>query len=313
MSAKLRSQGVLWKSAGAVAPDVPLGERTNGVFLGTNVRSGIARCLIVRTGSSTELGAIAERLTTHPPETEFDRGIKHFGYLLTSAMLVLVLVLFAAHVFLGRAPLETLLFSVALAVGLSPELLPAILSVNLARGASMMAHRGVLVRRQCDREPGSMDVLFTDKTGTLTEGIVKVEGAYNPGGAPARSVLDLAACNAALETGLANPLDDALLEATTPNVSVAKKLAEIPFDFTRKRVTVVVERATAWCSSRKARSITSWMCAPPCRTGRRWTTERNPRSGRATTNGAATASASSRSRHGLLAGATPTRATTSAR
>jgi Mg2+-importing ATPase len=231
------------KSAGAVAPDVPLGERTNGVYLGTNVRSGTARCLIVRTGSSTELGAIAERLTTHSPETEFDRGIKHFGYLLTSAMLVLVLVLFAAHVFLGRAPLETLLFSVALAVGLSPELLPAILSVNLARGASMMAHRGVLVRRlNAIENLGSMDVLFTDKTGTLTEGIVKVEGAYNPGGAPARSVLDLAACNAVLETGLANPLDDALLEATTPNVSVAKKLAEIPFDFTRKRVTVVVER-----------------------------------------------------------------------
>jgi Mg2+-importing ATPase len=232
------------KCAGAVAPDAPLGERTNGVFLGTNVRSGTARCVVVRTGSSTEIGTIATRLVSHPPQTEFDRGITRFGYLLTSAMLVLVLVLFAAHVFLGRAPLETLLFSVALAVGLSPELLPAILSVNLARGASMMAHRGVLVRRlNAIENLGSMDVLFTDKTGTLTEGIVQVEGAYDPAGVHARSVLDLAACNAALETGLANPLDDALLQAAPPEVSAAKKLAEIPFDFTRKRVTVIVDRS----------------------------------------------------------------------
>ncbi len=231
------------KFAGAVARDAALGERTNGVFLGTNVRSGSARCVVVRTGSSTEIGAIATRLVSRPPQTEFDRGIAHFGYLLTSAMLVLVLLLFAAHVFLGRAPLETLLFSVALAVGLSPELLPAVLSVNLARGASMMAHRGVLVRRlNAIENLGSMDVLFTDKTGTLTEGIVKVEGAYDPAGVPARAVLALAACNAAFETGLANPLDDALLAATTPTVSPATKLAEIPFDFTRKRVTVVVER-----------------------------------------------------------------------
>src|SRR5207253_2057819 len=105
-----------------------------------------------------------------PPATEFEQGITRFGYLLTSVMLVLVLVLFAAQVFLGRSPLETLLFSVALAVGLSPELLPAILSVNLARGASMMAQRGVLVRHlNAIENLGSMDILFTDKTGTLTE------------------------------------------------------------------------------------------------------------------------------------------------
>jgi Mg2+-importing ATPase len=231
------------KAPGVAALHAPLRDRDNCVFLGTNVRSGTARCLVVRTGSSTELGAIARRLTAHPPDTEFDRGIRHFGYLVTTAMLILVLVLFAAHVFLGRAPLETLLFSVALAVGLSPELLPAILSLNLARGASMMARDGVLVRRlNAIENLGSMDILFTDKTGTLTEGIVKVAGAYDAAGVPSPHVLDLAATNAALETGLANPLDTALLGATSADVSGLKKLAEIPFDFTRKRLTVVVAR-----------------------------------------------------------------------
>ena len=105
-------------------------QRTNCVFLGTNVRSGTARCLVVRTGSATECGAIASRLMLRPPETEFDRGIRHVGYLLTSAMLILVVVVFAAHVLQGRPSVETLLFAIALAVGLSPELLPAILSVN---------------------------------------------------------------------------------------------------------------------------------------------------------------------------------------
>jgi Mg2+-importing ATPase len=111
--------------------------------------------------------------TLRPPETEFDRGIRHFGYLLTSAMLIMVLVVFVGHMFGGRPPVETLLFSVALAVGLSPELLPAILSVNLARSAQAMAHRGVLVRRlNAIGNLGSMNVLCTDKTGTITEGVV---------------------------------------------------------------------------------------------------------------------------------------------
>ena len=135
------------------------------------------------TGSATQFGAIAHRLTLRPPETEFDRGLRRFGYLLTSAMLVMVLVVFAANMLLGRPPIETLLFSIALAVGLSPELLPAILSVNLARGAQLMARHGVLVKRlNAIENLGSMDVLCTDKTGTLTEGVVELEGAYDERG-----------------------------------------------------------------------------------------------------------------------------------
>ena len=154
----------------------------------------------------------------------------------------MVFLVFIIHVVNGRPPIETLLFSVALAVGLSPELLPAILSVNLARGAQMMARHGVLVRHLTAIENlGSMDVLCTDKTGTLTEGLVVLEGAYDAVGAPSADVQKHGAWNAALETGLASPLDDAILSAAAPDLSAVRKLAEIPFDFVRKRVSVVVE------------------------------------------------------------------------
>ncbi|MGE0450627.1 MAG: magnesium-translocating P-type ATPase [Vicinamibacterales bacterium] len=230
------------KLPGAVAATAELRERTNCVFMGSNVRSGSAACLIVMTGRHTALGAIAQRLTASPVETDFDRGIRRFGYLLTRAMLVMVLVVFVVHVFGGRPPAETLLFAVALAVGLSPELLPAILSVNLARGAQMMARQGVLVRRlNAIENLGSMDVLCTDKTGTLTEGVVELEGAYDSSGQPSSEVLRLAACNAALETGIASPLDDAILKACPVSVAAMRKRAEIPFDFVRKRVGIVTE------------------------------------------------------------------------
>ncbi|HET7156725.1 MAG TPA: HAD-IC family P-type ATPase, partial [Hyphomicrobiaceae bacterium] len=189
------------KRPGMALASAGLAKRGNCVSLGTNVRSGTAQFLVVKTGPSTAFGAIAHRLTLRPPETEFDRGIRRFGYLLTSAMLIMVLLVFVAHVFHGRPPVDTLLFAVALAVGLSPELLPAILSVSLARGAQMMARHGVLVRRlNAIENLGSVDILCTDKTGTLTEGVVQVEGAYDATGVSSEAVMDLAAWNAALET-----------------------------------------------------------------------------------------------------------------
>jgi Mg2+-importing ATPase len=229
------------KHPGVVAASTPLAGRTNCVFMGTNVRSGTARCLVVRTGRATQFGAIAQRLMLRPPETEFDRGIRRFGYFVTVAMLVMVLVVFLAHMLRGRPPIETMLFAVALAVGLSPELLPAILSVNLARGAQIMARGGVLVRRlNAIENLGSMDVLCTDKTGTLTEGEVSVEGAYDDSGKQSEDVLRLATQNAALQTGLTNPLDEAILRTESPDSPRWQKLGEIPFDFVRKRLSVIV-------------------------------------------------------------------------
>jgi P-type Mg2+ transporter len=230
------------KRVGTSAAGTTTAGRTNCVFLGTHVRSGCARALIVRTGAATEFGAIAGRLSVRRPLTEFDRGIQRFGYLLTTAMLLMVLLVFLAHVMQGRPAVETLLFAVALAVGLSPELLPAILSVNLARGAQSMARGGVLVRHlNAIENLGSMDILCTDKTGTLTEGVIRLEGAYDASGRASTEALQFAAMNASLESGLPNPLDAAILSAYQPDVSNVHKLAEVPFDFVRRRTSVIVQ------------------------------------------------------------------------
>jgi Mg2+-importing ATPase len=232
------------KAAGITDDAAPIASRTNCVFHGTNVRSGSARCLVVATGGDTEYGGIAHRLLHVPPETDFDRGLRHFGYLLTSAMLMLVLAVFAVHVMLGRPPAMTLLFAVALAVGLSPELLPAILSVNLARGAQSMARGGVLVRRlNAIENLGCMDVLCTDKTGTLTEGVVRLDAALDDDGQASDQVLALAAINAGLETGIASPLDEAITVVRAIDPASVDKRGEVPFDFVRKRVTVALTAA----------------------------------------------------------------------
>ena len=231
------------KRPGLCGVETPLAGRANCVFLGSSVRSGTARVLVVATGATTAYGHIAARLRLRPPETEFDRGVRQFGIFLTSAMSALVIAVFAVNVVFGRPVVDALLFSIALAVGLSPELLPAILSVNLAHGARSLAAHGVLVRRLAAIENlGSMDVLCTDKTGTLTEGVVGVAGAYDVDGRPDVRVLALAVLNARLQTGLVNPIDQALAQqaAPAPDGAVAVKLAEVPYDFTRRRLSVVV-------------------------------------------------------------------------
>lgn len=230
------------KRAGAVAPDATLPERLNMVFLGTSARSGIARALIVATGGQTAYGQIAERLALRPPETEFERGIRKFGLLLTQIMTALVLGVFAVNVVLAKPVVDSLLFAIALAVGIAPELLPAIMSINLARGAQNMAGRGVIVRRlNAIENLGSMDTLCTDKTGTLTVGVVGLDGALDVDGEPSAEVQRWAYLNAAFQTGLRNPLDEAILAQPHPDTAGMDKLAEIPYDFTRKRLSVVVD------------------------------------------------------------------------
>ena len=229
------------KTPGVVAVHAGLVERTNCVFMGTSVRSGSARALIVQTGPDTTFGPIAERLTLRPPETEFERGIRRFGYLLTEVMLVLVLVVFAVNVFLQKSVLDSLLFSIALAVGLTPQLLPAIVSINLSKGSQVMAAHGVIVRRLESIENfGSMDVLCTDKTGTLTEGVVQLDGALDVAGRPSDEVFRHAYLNAHFQTGLANPLDEAIIAHGQPDIGGFSKVDEIPYDFVRKRLSVVV-------------------------------------------------------------------------
>jgi Mg2+-importing ATPase len=230
------------KTPDPVAPGAGLTGRTNCVFMGTNVRSGSAHVLIVETGPATAFGQIAQRLTLRPPETEFERGIRRFGYLLTEVMFVLVLIVFAVNVFSQKPVLDSLLFSVALAVGLTPQLLPAIISINLSKGSQRMAANGVIVRRLESIENfGSMDVLCTDKTGTLTEGVVRLDGALDAAGEQSDEVFRCAFLNARLQTGLANPLDQAILAQPAPEIAGVVKVDEVPYDFVRKRLSVVVK------------------------------------------------------------------------
>ncbi len=231
------------KKPGVVAENAGLPDRTNEVFMGTNVRSGSATVLIVETGLNTAFGQIASRLTLRPPETEFERGIKRLGYLLTEVMFILVLSIFFFNVLFHKPVLDSLLFSIALAVGLTPQLLPAIININLSKGSQSMAEHGVIVRRlELIENFGSMDILCTDKTGTLTQGVVQMDGALGVDGEPSAQVLLFAYLNAHLQTGLANPLDEAIVSKGAPGAEAYQKVDEIPYDFIRKRLSVVVEK-----------------------------------------------------------------------
>jgi Mg2+-importing ATPase len=232
------------KQPGVLDADTPIARRTNAVFLGSSVRSGTAKLLLVHTGERTAFGAIGARLRVAAPETEFSRGVQQFGVLLVRAMVLMVLFVLIVNQLLGRPWIESLLFAVALAVGLSPELLPAIMSLTLAAGARRMAAGGVIVRHlEAIENLGSMDVLCTDKTGTLTEGEMSLHGAVSPDGAAAPELLRLAFLNAALETGIDNPLDAAIVAAGQRaglTLDGIDKVDEIPYDFQRKRLTIVV-------------------------------------------------------------------------
>jgi Mg2+-importing ATPase len=232
------------KEPGVAGESASLAERTNCVFMGTNVRSGSAQALIVLTGTDTAFGQIADRLALRPPTTEFERGIRRLGYLLSEVTLLLVFAVFAINVLFHKPPLDSLLFSLALAVGLTPQLLPAIININLSKGSQAMAAGGVIVRRLAAIENfGSMDVLCTDKTGTLTVGVVRLDAALDSNGEPSADLLRDAFLNASFQTGLANPLDEAIVaQAREAGVDGAGfvKLDEIPYDFIRKRLSVAV-------------------------------------------------------------------------
>jgi Mg2+-importing ATPase len=232
------------KRPGAVAADATMSERFNLLFMGASVRSGTGEMLVVRTGLRTAFGDIAARLRAAPPETGFARGLRQFGTMLLRVMVVMVLFVLTVNQLLHRPFIDSLLFAVALAVGLSPELLPAIVTVTLSAGARALALRGVIVRRlEAIENLGGMSVLCTDKTGTLTQGRIRLEAAVGPDGAANDEVARLAFLNAAFETGIANPMDEAIVAAGRAGGLSERgwrKFAEIPYDFSRKRLTVVV-------------------------------------------------------------------------
>ncbi len=229
------------KRAGVVPAEASLPKRTNAVFMGTHVVSGTASVVIARTGGNTEFGAISGRLAARPPETEFEHGIRRFGYFLMEVTLMLVVAIFAINVYFKRPVLDSFLFSMALAVGLTPQLLPAIISINLSKGARRMADHKVIVKRMAAIENfGSMNVFCSDKTGTLTEGRVSLAAALDAGGRDSERTLLYARLNATLETGFTNPIDEAIRGLDGPGINGYKKLSEVPYDFSRKRLSVLV-------------------------------------------------------------------------
>jgi Mg2+-importing ATPase len=226
----------------AVLPaETLLGQRNNALWMGTHVVSGSATALIVHTGKETEFGKVSERLKLRPQETEFEHGIRRFGYFLMEVTLLLVVGIFAINVYLGRHILDSFLFSLALAVGLTPQLLPAIISINLSHGAKRMAQKKVIVKRLSSIENfGSMNVICSDKTGTLTEGIVQLQSALDVDGNESEKVLLQAYINAFYETGFTNPIDVAIRNNKQFDLSGYQKQDEIPYDFIRKRLSILV-------------------------------------------------------------------------
>jgi Mg2+-importing ATPase len=220
-----------------------ISEWDNYVFLGTSVVSGTAVAVAAKTGGSTEFGKIVKNLAVREPETEFERGLRRFGLLLMEVALVLVIVVFFMNALFKRGALESLLFAVALAVGLTPELLPMIISVNLSKGAMAMSKKEVIVKRLASIQNfGNMDVLCTDKTGTLTENVITLVLHVDMEGKDDEKVLLYSYLNSYYETGLKSPLDDAILRYKDLNLTGYEKIDEVPFDFVRRRVSIVLGR-----------------------------------------------------------------------
>src|SRR5215831_13737485 len=218
----------------------------DAVLLGTSVISGTATAVATATGVRTQFGGIAERLTARPPETEFEHGLHRFSALILKTTLVLVLFILTISLALRRDPFESLLFAVALGVGLTPEFLPVIASIALTEGAVRMAREHVIVKRlPAIQNFGSIDVLCSDKTGTLTSGRLTLEQAVDADGAPSDRVFTLAYINSRLETGIRSPLDTAVLQHRELDITSYTKLDELPFDFERRRLSIAVRPANA--------------------------------------------------------------------
>jgi Mg2+-importing ATPase len=216
------------------------------VFLGTSVVSGTGVFAVAATGCRTAFGLISAKLKDRTGETEFERGLRQFGFLIMRVVLFLILFILIVRVALHRDAFESFVFAVALAVGLTPEFLPMITSVTLARGAVRMAKEAVIVKHlPAIQNFGSIDILCSDKTGTLTTGVMTLRAWVGATGETSEHPLSLAYLNSKFETGIRSPLDAAILESKRPELDGYTKRDEIPFDFGRRRLSVVVERTGA--------------------------------------------------------------------
>lgn len=234
------------------SPGEPKTSPEHMLYAGTNVISGLGYMEVTTTGRSTAFGKLAEASEAPATQNAFEKGINAFGFFIIKTTVFVVLLVFiiivskpllATGTLHRRELIESLLFALAITVGLTPELLPMIMSLNMAKGSLRMAKKGVIVKRlNAIPDFGSIDILCTDKTGTLTENIITLVKYLDTNGVQSDNVLQLAYINSVLQTGLKNPLDSAILNFRHLHVGAYKKVDEIPYDFERKRLSIVAHK-----------------------------------------------------------------------
>jgi P-type Mg2+ transporter len=228
------------KQIGAISKNTSLSKRTNCLWEGTNVVSGNGKAIAILTGSNTLFGNIAQQ-SNLTVETSFQKGIKDFGYFLMKITLFLAAIILMINLFNHKSPIESVLFALALAVGMAPELLPAITTIAMSVGAKKMLQKKVIVKKLSSiQNLGEVDLLCTDKTGTITEGLIEVIGLVDYNGTEDNFVKKLAYWNAIYETGYENPIDEALKKIHLLEVDKSEKIGEIPYDFLRKRLSIAI-------------------------------------------------------------------------
>jgi Mg2+-importing ATPase len=233
------------KETGKIAADTPMSKRSNVLFEGTSIVSGTGKALVVLTGKKTVFGKISASLSNPQIETAFERGIRKFGFLLMQITIVLAVAILAINIYFGRPLMDSLLFGLALAVGMAPELLPAIMTIAMSGGARRMAEKKVIVKKLSSiQNLGEINLFCSDKTGTLTEGVLTISSIVDIEGKENAFVKQLAFLNATFESGFANPMDEALRAMQNVSSDDCRKTDEIPYDFIRKRLSVCVQKST---------------------------------------------------------------------
>ncbi|MBG6111451.1 Mg2+-importing ATPase [Flavobacterium sp. CG_23.5] len=231
------------KETGVLDPNTALAKRTNSLWEGTNIVSGTAKALVINTGNNTIFGNIAKSATT-TVETKFEKGIKDFGYFLMRITLVLSLFILVVNLLYHKNVIDSALFALALAVGMAPELLPAITTIAMSAGAKRMLDKKVIVKKLSSiQNLGEVNLLCTDKTGTITEGAIIISGAVDGLGTENQFVKELAYWNAFFESGYANPIDEAIKKLELQTKIIPVKMGEVPYDFIRKRLSIAVKNA----------------------------------------------------------------------
>ncbi len=229
------------KEAGEIDEHTELSKRKNCLWEGANIVSGSAKAIVINTGTNTIFGSIAQSVSSKT-ETTFEKGIKDFGYFLMKITLVLSVFILVVNLINHKSVIESALFALALAVGMAPELLPAITTIAMSAGAKRMLEKKVIVKKLASiQNLGEVNLLCTDKTGTITEGLIKVAALHNGFGEESDFVKQLAFWNASFETGYSNPIDDALKTLSIQSKNKVEKIGEVPYDFIRKRLSIGVK------------------------------------------------------------------------